>query len=52
LKPIETKGLTTDDVDALTQKTRDSMLEELYSITAKARGEPIAMPAQDLKKTK
>jgi lysophosphatidate acyltransferase len=46
LKPIETKNLTASDVDALTYDTRELMLKELVSLTAKARGEPIAMPAQ------
>ena len=47
LKPIETKGLTAADVDSLTQTIRESMLEELMSLTAKARGQPIAIPAQN-----
>lgn len=47
LKPIETKGLTAADVDSLTQTVRESMLEELMALTAKARGEPIVMPAQN-----
>lgn len=47
LKPIETKGLTAADVDSLTQTVRESMLEELMALTAKARGEPIAIPAQN-----
>ena len=47
LKPIETKGLTAADVDSLTQTVRESMLKELVALTAKTRGEPIAMPAQN-----
>lgn len=46
LKPIETKNLTAADVDTLTQNVRELMLNELLSLTAKARGQPIAMPAQ------
>ncbi|TQW10275.1 AtaAp protein [Cordyceps javanica] len=45
LDPIPTEGLTTADVDELTRTTRELMLEELMSITAKARGQPIAVPA-------
>ncbi len=46
LKPIETKGLKTSDVEDLARDTRDLMLREMVSLTAKARGRPIAMPAQ------
>ncbi|TFA97687.1 putative 1-acyl-sn-glycerol-3-phosphate acyltransferase [Trichoderma ghanense] len=45
LPPIETKNLTSADVDELTQSTRDLMLKELISLTEKARGQPIAVPA-------
>ncbi|KAL7819381.1 hypothetical protein V8C44DRAFT_136366 [Trichoderma aethiopicum] len=45
LPPIETKNLTSADVDELTQSTRDLMLKELISLTEKARGQPVAVPA-------
>ncbi|PMD55173.1 1-acyl-sn-glycerol-3-phosphate-acyltransferas-like protein [Hyaloscypha bicolor E] len=46
LKPIETKGLKTSDVEDLTRDTRELMLREMVSLTAKARGQPVAMPVQ------
>ncbi|RSM03081.1 hypothetical protein BHE90_009609 [Fusarium euwallaceae] len=45
LEPIPTKGLEAADVDELTRTTRELMLDELVSLTAKVRGQPIAMPA-------
>ncbi|KAL2213357.1 acyltransferase-domain-containing protein [Sarocladium strictum] len=45
LEPISTKGLTAADVEELTRATRDSMLNEITTLTAKARGQPIAVPA-------
>ncbi|RSL48283.1 hypothetical protein CEP53_009594 [Fusarium sp. AF-6] len=45
LDPIPTKGLEAADVDELTRTTRELMLDELVSLTAKVRGQPIAMPA-------
>ncbi|ATY60698.1 AtaAp protein [Cordyceps militaris CM01] len=45
LDPIPTKGLTSADVDELTRTTRELMLKELVTLTAKARGQPIAVPA-------
>jgi len=47
LKPIETKGLTPADVEDLARDTRELMLKELVSLTSKARGRPVAMPAQN-----
>jgi lysophosphatidate acyltransferase len=47
LKPIETKGLTPADVEDLARGTRELMLEELMSLTSKARGRPVAMPAKN-----
>ncbi|KAB5516898.1 hypothetical protein GE09DRAFT_1158822 [Coniochaeta sp. 2T2.1] len=38
MDPIPTKGLTTADVDELTRTTREAMLRELVTLTAKARG--------------
>jgi lysophosphatidate acyltransferase len=38
--------LTSEDVESLTQNVREDMLKELVSLTAKARGEPIALPAK------
>jgi len=46
LKPIETKHLKTSDVEDLTRDTRELMLKEIVSLTAKARSRPMAMPAQ------
>ncbi|KAH7188310.1 uncharacterized protein B0J16DRAFT_301866 [Fusarium flagelliforme] len=45
LKPIPTKGLTAADVEELTRTTREMMLNELVTVTAKARGQPMAVPA-------
>jgi lysophosphatidate acyltransferase len=47
LKPIETKGLKTSDVEDLARDTRELMLREIVSLTERARGQPIAMPAQN-----
>ncbi|KAF5657566.1 1-acyl-sn-glycerol-3-phosphate acyltransferase [Fusarium heterosporum] len=47
LKPIPTKGLSSAQVEELTNTTRELMLKELYAITAKARGQPMAMPASN-----
>jgi lysophosphatidate acyltransferase len=35
------------DVDELTRTTRELMLNELVTLTAKARGQPIAVPASN-----
>jgi len=45
LDPIPTTGLTAADVDELTRTTRELMLKELVTITAEARGSPVALPA-------
>jgi lysophosphatidate acyltransferase len=45
LDPIPTKDLTSADVDELTRTTRELMLTELLTLTEKARGRPIAVPA-------
>ncbi|KAM0456197.1 hypothetical protein ACHAPV_007445 [Trichoderma viride] len=45
LAPIPTTNLTPADVDELTRETRELMLSELISLTEKARGQPIAVPA-------
>jgi len=47
LKPIETKNLKPSDVDDLARDTRELMLREIVALTSKARGRPIAMPAQN-----
>lgn len=47
LKPIETKHLKPSDVEDLARDTRDLMLREIVALTEKARGHPIAMPAQN-----
>ncbi|OLN83415.1 putative 1-acyl-sn-glycerol-3-phosphate acyltransferase [Colletotrichum chlorophyti] len=41
LDPIPTTGLTAADVDELTRKTRDLMLEELVSLSERAQGRPM-----------
>jgi lysophosphatidate acyltransferase len=41
LDPIPTTGLTAADVDELTRSTRSLMLQELYALTEKARGQPV-----------
>jgi len=42
LKPIETKGKTKEDVDALVEETRNVMLAELKNITVQARKDGVA----------
>ncbi|KAH8176311.1 acyltransferase domain-containing protein [Sarocladium implicatum] len=51
LDPISTKGLTAADVEELTRATRDTMLKELTTLSAKAKGQPIAVPATTDKST-
>lgn len=41
LDPIPTTGLTAADVDELTRKTRDLMMEELITLSEKAQGRPM-----------
>lgn len=43
LEPIETKGKTKEDVDALLELTRSRMLAELKSLTAHAREDGVAL---------
>ncbi len=38
--------MTAADVDGLARDTRELMLKELMSLTARARGQPIAMAEQ------
>jgi len=45
LDPIPTEGLTAADVDELTRSTRSTMLRELVTLSEKAQGRPMAMPA-------
>ncbi|KAL7936315.1 hypothetical protein V8C35DRAFT_333354 [Trichoderma chlorosporum] len=45
LPAISTANLTSADVDELTQSTRELMLTELVSLTEKARGHPVPVPA-------
>ena len=47
MKPIPTEGLTTAKVDELARKTREMMLEELISLTARARGKAVTVNAVD-----
>ncbi|KAH6627667.1 hypothetical protein F5144DRAFT_280746 [Chaetomium tenue] len=41
LDPIPTTGLTAADVDELARSTRSLMLQELYALTEKARGQSV-----------
>lgn len=41
LKPIETKNLTSEDVDELAINTRNTMLTAMAELTAKQRGRPV-----------
>lgn len=41
--PIQTKGKTKEDVDALVEQTRNVMLSELKAITVKARDSGVAL---------
>ncbi|KAI1173949.1 hypothetical protein F4777DRAFT_418257 [Nemania sp. FL0916] len=45
LDPIPTVGLTPEDVDELTRSTRELMLQEIISLTQKARNQAIPVPA-------
>jgi lysophosphatidate acyltransferase len=45
LDPIPTKGLTTADVDQLASTTRELMLQEMITLSEKAQGRPMAVPA-------
>ncbi|KAL2170176.1 hypothetical protein VTG60DRAFT_5128 [Thermothelomyces hinnuleus] len=47
LDPIPTTGLTAADVDELTRSTRNLMLNELYALTEKARGQPLTKVEAD-----
>ena len=47
MKPIETKNLTSADVEDLARDTRELMLRELVALTSKTERKPIAMPAQN-----
>ena len=47
LKPVETKGLGPDDVDALTSKIRDEMLTILSDLTQTARAKGIALDSKE-----
>jgi lysophosphatidate acyltransferase len=41
LKPIETKNLTSEDVDELVINTRNTMITTMAELTAKQRGKPV-----------
>ncbi|KAI9166594.1 putative 1-acyl-sn-glycerol-3-phosphate acyltransferase [Paramyrothecium foliicola] len=45
LDPIPTKGLSSADVDELASTTRELMLRELVSLSEKAQGRPMSVPA-------
>lgn len=47
LDPIPTKGLTSADIDELTRTTRDLMLREYVSLSEKAQGRPLSVPASN-----
>ncbi|KAH6841089.1 hypothetical protein B0I37DRAFT_231346 [Chaetomium sp. MPI-CAGE-AT-0009] len=47
LDPIPTVGLTAADVDELARSTRELMLNELYALTEKARGQALPRPGDD-----
>lgn len=46
LDPIPTAGLTAEDIEELTRSTRELMLQEIISLTQKARGQAITVPAR------
>ncbi|KAI9711566.1 MAG: 1-acylglycerol-3-phosphate O-acyltransferase [Bogoriella megaspora] len=50
LPPIDTKGLTAKDVDELTKRTRDIMLEELIRLSELARAQKVSMSSSDAAK--
>lgn len=43
IEPIETKGKTKEDVDALLEETREKMLKALKEISGRAREEGVAL---------
>ncbi|QSZ30053.1 hypothetical protein DSL72_004571 [Monilinia vaccinii-corymbosi] len=47
LKPIETKNLTSADVEDLTRDTRELMLKELVALASRKEGKPIPLPTQN-----
>ena len=47
LEPVETKGLTKDDVDALAAKIRKAMEEELVRISRVAQEKGVARPGRE-----
>ena len=47
LEPVQTKGRTKDDVDALLEEVRSKMLTELKKLTARAREKGVAVPAHE-----
>jgi lysophosphatidate acyltransferase len=52
LKPIETKNLTSEDVDELVNNTRNLMVTTMVELTAKQRGKPVHIaPNLGLSKT-
>jgi lysophosphatidate acyltransferase len=48
LEPVETKGKTKDDVDALLEQVRSSMLAELKQLTVHARDEGVALKEHEV----
>jgi lysophosphatidate acyltransferase len=45
LKPIETKNLTSANVEDLTRDTRELMLKEMVALTASQRGRSVPVSA-------
>lgn len=46
LPPIDTKNLTSADVEDLTRDTRDLMVKTMLELTAKQRGHPVKLDAK------
>lgn len=50
LPPIPTTGLTADDVDKLTNDTREKMLDELVKLTEIARAQRVSLTSDERKR--
>lgn len=50
LEAVETKGMTSEDVDGLLERVRNMMLAELKTMTTEAREKGIAMEQHEAKK--
>lgn len=49
LKPIETKGLSKDNMQGLLEETRRDMLQALQELTQEAREDGVALDTKDTK---